>query len=70
MRSADKIALMDALYGTNGNTLAAGDALLVIHGCEIVLYVDCVCGACLFALTASDTSVFAGAAHLCALVVA
>ena len=70
MRTADEVALVYAMNGANGCTLAAAGTLRVIDGCEIVDNVDGIVGAILLTLAASNTAVGARLARFRTLCVA
>ena len=57
MCAADKVPLVDAMYGTSLGTCAAAGTEIVIDGCEVVLYGDSTLGTGLLALHTADTAV-------------
>ena len=57
MSSANEVALVDAVYGTNLNTRATAGAERIIDSCEIILYGDCTVGAGLLTLHTAYTAV-------------
>ena len=69
MRSADKAALVDTVYGTNLNACATAGAKVVVDGSEVILNGDCAVGTGLLTLHTADTTVGAVLTHVCALIV-
>lgn len=63
MRSADEVALVDALNGADGSAGAATGALIVVDGGKVVYNGDCTVGAGLLTLLAADTTVGAILSH-------
>ena len=57
MRSADKITLVNTVYGTNPDTLSTACTKRVIYCCQIIYHLDRSVRAGLFTLHTSDTAV-------------
>ena len=60
MRAADKVALVDTVYGADLGTSAAARALRVVYRCKVIHYVDGIVRTGLLALFAGDTAIGAG----------
>lgn len=69
MCSADEVALVYTMYGTNLCAHTAACAFRVINGCEVIDNGDSTVWASLFALAAADTAVRASLARYSALIV-
>ena len=69
MRAAVEVFLCDAVNGTSLGAFAAAGTFFVVNNCKIVLNVDRSVGAGLFALAASNTTVFTSLSGDCSLVV-
>ena len=67
--TADKIILVDAMYGANLNASFATCAKRIINGCEIVLHLNRTVRACLLTLHTTNASVGAKLASESALIV-
>ena len=59
MRSANKVILVDAMYGANLNARKASRAKRIIDGCKVAFHLNRSVGASLLALHASNASVCA-----------
>ena len=57
MSSANKVTLVDAVYGTSLGACAAAGTEIVINGREVVLYGDSTLRTGLLALHTADTAV-------------
>ena len=69
MRSADEVALVNAVYGTYLNTCAASGAKRVVDSSEIILHSDRAVRTGLLTLHTTDTAVGAILTYVCALIV-
>ena len=69
MSSANEVALVDAVYGTNLNTRATAGAERVVYSSEVSVHGDCAVRTGLLTLHTTDTAVGAILTHVSALVV-